>query len=110
MITLTESAAEYLSKQIARESGAGIQFGVKSSGCSGLGYTLEVAKTPPVTRDWICYESHDLRIWVHGGDLFYVDGTTIDLQRQGLNERIIYVNGRETARCGCGESFSIGSE
>ena len=107
MITLTDSAAEYISRQIAQQQGAGILFGARSSGCSGFSYTLEVAKAPPITRDWIGYESHDIKIWVHGSELALVDGTTIDLQRQGLNERIVYQNGRETARCGCGESFAV---
>lgn len=107
MITLTETAARHMDRQIKAQDGAGILFGVKSSGCSGFSYTVEVANTPPITRDYVCYESHDVKIWVHGTDLPYVDDTTIDLQRQGLNERIVFINGRETARCGCGESFSV---
>lgn len=107
MITLTETAAQHVLKQIERASGAGILFGAKASGCSGFAYTLEVAKQPPVTRDWISYESHGVRVWVNGQDLPLIDGTTIDLERQNLNERVVFRNGRETARCGCGESFAV---
>jgi len=107
MITLTKLAADYLSQQIEKQQGVGILFGARSSGCSGFSYTLEVAKTPPVTRDWVGYESHGIRAWVHGSELNLVDGTTIDLQRQGLNNRMVFLNDRETARCGCGESFSV---
>jgi len=107
MITITESAATHLTRQIQREQGAGILFGAKASGCSGFSYTLEVASAPPVTRDWIGYESHGVKIWVNGADLALVDGTIIDLERQNLNERMVFRNGRETARCGCGESFSV---
>lgn len=107
MITLTESAAAHLARQIQREQGAGVLFGAKASGCSGFAYTLEVAPAAPVTRDWMGYESHGVHIWVNGADLPLIDGTTIDLERQNLNERVVFRNGRETARCGCGESFSI---
>lgn len=107
MITITESAATHLTRQIQHQQGAGILFGAKASGCSGFSYTLEVASAPPVTRDWIGYESHGVKIWVNGADLALVDGTIIDLERQNLNERMVFRNGRETARCGCGESFSV---
>ena len=107
MITLTEAAATHVQRQIQAQSGAGILFGAKASGCTGFAYTIEVANAPPVTRDWIGYESHGVRIWVNGADLALVDGTVIDWQRQGLNERMVFINGRETARCGCGESFAV---
>jgi len=107
MITLTETAAQHVQRQIAHANGVGIMFGARSGGCTGFSYTIEVAQQPPVTRDWICYESHGIRIWVNGADMPVVDGTTIDWQRQGLNERMVFINGRETARCGCGESFAV---
>ncbi len=107
MITLTESAAAHVARQIEQQQGAGILFGARSGGCTGFSYTVEVAKAPPVTRDWIGYESHGVRIWVHGSELSLVEGTVIDWQRQGLNERMVFRNGRETARCGCGESFAV---
>lgn len=107
MITLTETAAAHMKRQIERAGGAGILFGARASGCSGFAYTLEVATAPPVTRDWMGYESHGVRIWVNGADMALVDGTEIDLERQNLNERMVFRNGRETARCGCGESFAV---
>lgn len=107
MITLTETAAAHVQKQIQAAQGAGILFGARSGGCTGFSYTIEVASAPPVTRDWIGYESHGVKIWVNGADLALVDGTVIDLERQGLNERMVFRNGRETARCGCGESFAV---
>lgn len=107
MITLTESAAEHVQKQITRAGGVGILFGAKASGCSGFAYTLEVAQTPPVALDWIGHESHGVKVWVNGQDLALVDGTVIDLERHNLNERVVFRNGRETARCGCGESFAV---
>jgi iron-sulfur cluster assembly protein len=107
MITLTPSAAQHMAQQIEAQSGVGILFGAQSGGCTGFSYSLEVALAPPVTRDWMGYESHGVRIWVNGADLHLVDGTTIDWQRQGLNQRMVFINDRETARCGCGESFTV---
>ena len=108
MITLTETAAKKVLKQIEkRGQGVGISIGVRTTGCSGLAYKLEYVDTPPVTQDWMTYNSYGVRIWVNGKDLSYVDGLTMDYKRQGLNEGFEFVNPNETARCGCGESFRI---
>lgn len=107
MITLTESAAQHVQRQIQDRGGVGLFFGARGSGCSGFAYTIEIASAPPITRDWILSESQGIKIWVNGTDLPVVDGTVIDWQRQGLNERMVFINGRETARCGCGESFAV---
>jgi iron-sulfur cluster assembly protein len=108
MITLTETAAKKVLKQIEnRGRGAGISVGVRTTGCSGLAYKLEYVDTPPVTQDWFTYESHGVKVWVNGKDLSYIDGLTMDYKRQGLNEGFEFVNPNERDRFGCGESFRI---
>lgn len=108
MITLTEIAARKVQQQLERRGrGVGIQVGVKTTGCSGLAYTLEYVDCAPVTRDYMTFESHGVRVWVNGRDMVYLDGLEMDWKRQGLNEGFDFVNPRETARCGCGESFRV---
>ena len=108
MITLTELAARKVQQQLdKRGKGIGIAIGVKTTGCSGLAYTLEYVDTPPVTRDWMSYTSHGVKIYVNGKSLVYIDGLTMDWKRQGLNEGFDFINPKEAARCGCGESFKI---
>jgi iron-sulfur cluster assembly protein len=42
MINLTDKASEKIKEHIAkRQKGLGIKIGVKTTGCSGLAYTLE---------------------------------------------------------------------
>ena len=42
MISITETAAEKIKSQLQkRGKGVGIKLGVKTTGCSGLSYTLE---------------------------------------------------------------------
>lgn len=108
MITITEAAAKKIVSNInKRGSGVGIKVGVKTTGCSGLAYVLEYLDQVPVTRDWFKYEQDGAVIWVTGRDLVYIDGLTIDYTRQGLNEGFDFINEKEKARCGCGESFTI---
>ena len=108
MITLTELAATKVKALLEkRGQGLGIRIGVRTTGCSGLAYTLEYIDTPPVTRDQFKYESHGVTVWIDGKSSVYVNGMTVDWKRQGLNEGFDFMNPQEAARCGCGESFTV---
>lgn len=108
MITVTEQAAKKIQQMLERRgSGVGVQVGVRTTGCSGLAYTLEYVDSEPVTRDHFCYEQHGVKVWTDGRSLVYLEGMTMDWKRQGLNEGFEFINPNESARCGCGESFSV---
>jgi len=108
MITITETAAKKIvSNIVKRGRGQGIRVGVKTTGCSGLAYVLEYLDEAPCTWDWTEYERDGARVWVNAKDLAYIDGLEIDYKRQGLNEGFDFINEREKARCGCGESFTV---
>lgn len=108
MIQLTEIAAKKVQQQLKRRGkGLGIMVGVRTTGCSGLAYKLEYVDNPPVTRDYMTYDSNGIKIWVNGRDLPYIDGMTMDWKRNGLNEGFDFINNKEKDRCGCGESFRV---
>lgn len=108
MITLTNLAAEKVQEMLVkRGKGQGIMLGVRTTGCSGLAYKLEYVDHPPVTRDYMTYTCHGVKIWVAGRDMPYLTGMKLDWVRNGLNEGFDFINPNEKARCGCGESFTI---
>lgn len=108
MINLTEQAADKIKESIEkRGKGLGIKVGVKTTGCSGMAYTLEYVDTLPLTKDHFCYEHHGAKVWTDGKSLVYLNGLTMDWTKKGLNEGFEFINPNESARCGCGESFSI---
>ena len=108
MIQITETAAKKVQQQLSkRGKGLGIMIGIRTTGCSGLAYKLEYVDNPPVTRDYMTYDSNGIKIWVNGRDLPYIDGMTMDWKRQGLNEGFDFINDKEKDRCGCGESFRV---
>ena len=37
----------------------------------------------------------------------YLEGMQLDYQKKGLNEGFEFINPNESARCGCGESFTV---
>jgi iron-sulfur cluster assembly protein len=101
-ITLTESAATRVQKFLAQR-GQGI--GVRTSGCSGLAYTLEfVDESLP---DDCRFESHGVTVLVDPKSLAILDGTELDFVREGMNEGFKFNNPNSKAQCGCGESFTV---
>jgi len=109
MISVTELAASKIRTQIERRGrGLGIKIGVKTTGCSGLAYTLEYVDQEQGAQH--CVEHHDvkgIRIYLNPEHRIYLEGMTIDYQRKGLNEGFEFRNPNERDRCGCGESFRV---
>ncbi len=105
-ITLTESAAQHISKQLAKRGrGVGLRLGVKRVGCSGLAYTLDYADA--VGSGDLVFESHAAKVVVDAESLSVLDGTRVDFRREGLSESFKFENPNVSATCGCGESFSV---
>jgi iron-sulfur cluster assembly protein len=106
MITLTETAAERVRDAIEKRGrGLGIRVGVRTTGCSGLAYTLEYVDQDP--GDLEVYDSNGVSVYIDPKSLPYITGMTMDWQRKGLNEGFEFINELERDRCGCGESFRV---
>lgn len=109
MITVTTPAAEKIKEFIfKRGRGLGIKVGVRTTGCSGLAYTLEYVDQEQGLQHCVAhFDDQGVRVFVNPEHLAYVDGMTIDYQRRGLNEGFEFINPQEKDRCGCGESFRV---
>lgn len=105
-IRLTEPAAERVKSFLEnRGSGVGLRLGVKTMGCSGMGYILEFVDE--INPDDEVFEDHGVKIIVDKKSLVYIDGTELDFAREGLNEGFKFNNPNEKDQCGCGESFTV---
>ncbi len=105
-ITLTPAAAGRMKDFLERRgSGIGVRLGVKTTGCSGLAYTIEYADQVGV--DDRVFEDRGVKVLIDAASLVYLDGAEVDFAKEGLNEGFRFNNPNEKDRCGCGESFSI---
>jgi iron-sulfur cluster assembly protein len=108
MITVTDTAAKKIQANLAKRGrGVGIRIGVKTTGCSGLAYTLEYVDKYEAEVGVTNFAQHYFVVLVDAKSLVYLNGLTIDWVRNGLNEGFDFINPNERDRCGCGESFRI---
>jgi iron-sulfur cluster assembly protein len=108
MIIVTDSARKRIKQNLdKRGKGVGIRMGVRTTGCSGLAYTLEYVDKYEAEVGVTNYAQPDFCVLVSHRDEPYLTGLTIDWVRNGLNEGFDFQNPNERDRCGCGESFRV---
>ena len=108
MITVTDTATKKIKQLlIKRGQGVGIRLGVRTTGCSGLAYTMEYVDKYETEVGVINYAQKDFIVLIDSKSNVYLKGVTMDWVRNGLNEGFDFKNPNERDRCGCGESFRV---
>lgn len=107
MINLTEKAKVKLQEKINQQNNSiGVKIGVKKSGCSGYAYIMEyISNDDAKTLDKHSLDGID--IYIDPKHVVFLEGMTLDFQKKGINELFEFINPNESARCGCGESFTV---
>lgn len=105
-VTLSPKAAERVQNFLRqRGKGIGLRLGVRTSGCSGMAYTLEFVDDS--NPEDLLFESNGVTVVVDPKSLTFLDGTELDFVREGLNEGFKFHNPNVKNSCGCGESFNV---
>jgi iron-sulfur cluster assembly protein len=108
MITVTETATKKIKQNLEKRGrGVGIRLGVRTTGCSGLAYTIEYVDEYTAEPGVTNYAQQDFVVLVDAKSQAYLNGLTVDWVRNGLNEGFDFQNPNERDRCGCGESFRV---
>ncbi|WP_276272069.1 HesB/IscA family protein [Haloarcula litorea] len=82
---------------------AGLRLFVQQGGCAGLSYGMRFEHEPEEEDN--VFERHDLRVFVDGASIDYVEGSVLDYEG-GLQGAGFHVeNPNVVSECGCGESF-----
>ena len=107
MITVSDNAREKL-LSLMKESGEHINYvrvGVKSGGCSGLSYDLDL-DSKMLDTDKL-FEHNEIKLLVDKKSYLYLVGTTLNYSG-GLNGKgFVFENPNASRTCGCGESFAV---
>lgn len=107
VLTLTENAAKRVKQLIEQgdDDVLGLRVGVSSKGCSGLSYVVEYAKDQKKFEEVV--EDKGVKIFIDPAAVMFLIGAEMDFVEDKLESRFTFSNPNETARCGCGESFSV---
>ena len=106
LLTLTEKAIHHV-KSLMEKSDSdamGLRVGIKTAGCSGLQYVVEFATEKKPFEDVI--EQDGVRIFIDPSAVMFLVGSEMDYVEETFSSTFVFHNPNETARCGCGESFS----
>ena len=107
IITITDKAAERVKYLIKKGDNnvLGLRIGVKSSGCSGFKYSVEYAVEAKEFEETI--SSKGVTIFIDPAAVMFLVGSEMDWNESKFSSGFEFKNPNETARCGCGESFSV---
>ena len=107
IITLTDRATQHI--QMLMDAGSsdvmGIRVGIKTAGCSGMKYHVEYAKDQKPFEDSISVNG--VTVLIDPAAVMFLIGSEMDWQEDKFSSGFVFNNPNETARCGCGESFSV---
>jgi iron-sulfur cluster assembly protein len=108
MITVSDKAKIKIIESLEkRGTGIGISIGVRTTGCSGLAYTLEYLNEFNKSDPGYTYLYDGFCVFLSNKHKPYFKDLEIDWVKQGLNEGFEFRNSAERDRCGCGESFRV---
>lgn len=105
-ISLSDSAVRQITKLMQQDPQVkGLKLGVKQSGCAGFAYVLDLTREP--ADDDLLFERDGAKLYVPLKAMPFIDGTTVDYVREGLNQIFKFNNPKAQHACGCGESFGV---
>ena len=110
MISLSEQAAQQAVKMmhehdIDPQSDYGLRVGVKSGGCSGLNYVLDIVDSPE-DNDRV-FEFHGVNVYCDPKSYLYLNGTEIGWNDSMTDSGFEFSNPNAKRSCGCGTSFAV---
>ena len=101
MVTITESAKEYLNSVRGNDY---VSLGVQGGGCAGFQYIWGLKSDNP-SVDWS--DPIDDVLVVDPVAELYILGSTVDYVNELGGSFLAVQNPMSTSSCGCGESFGV---
>tara|TARA_Y100000114_G_C11741850_1_gene319403 strand:+ start:141 stop:446 length:306 start_codon:yes stop_codon:yes gene_type:complete len=101
MISITETAKDYLTKTTSNEGKRYAHLSVNGGGCSGFQYKWDMVDDK---TDGTLIQ--DILVLDQMAEMFVI-GCTIDYVQEFGGSYLKVINPNATAQCGCGESFAV---
>ena len=109
-ILFTEAASHYIQMMIEKKQAIGLRLSVKKTGCSGYSYVPTIVEAE-VASDMIMTLDNGVKIFIDTAWQELLQNLQVDYREENISglkqKRLIFINPKESGRCGCGESFHI---
>ncbi|KAJ7630386.1 hypothetical protein FB45DRAFT_792870 [Roridomyces roridus] len=107
-LTITPEAVTRLRMLMNGPTPQLIRIGVRNKGCAGLAYHLEYVEKPGKFDEVV--EQDGVRVLIDSKALFSIIGSEMDWAEDPLSAKFAFKNPNIKDACGCGESFTVGSQ
>ena len=106
-VNITDKAVEHIIAKTAINADAiGVRLTVATTGCSGNSYKMEHVFEETLDKD-DKFEKDGATLFIPKMHSWMLFGTQIDYEEGDLKSGFVFTNPNESARCGCGESFTV---
>ena len=105
-VAVTAAAREHFRNQLLGKADSAVRLSVKESGCTGFKYVVTLVDEAE-EGDTVLHLDNGVTLYIDPKALPIVQGTEIDLIREGVNQSLVFNNPNVADQCGCGESFSV---
>lgn len=106
LFSLSDSAAARINHLKTQEGALRFRITVKGGGCSGFQYEFTLDKDAPHAQDAV-FEKNGAEVIVDDISLDILKGSMLDYTEDLAQAGFEIKNPNATARCGCGNSFSV---
>ena len=105
MLELTDEAIQHFLKETKGMLDPAIRVGIKGAGCAGYEYIIEYAEE--IKEDDNILDFGKFIIVIDPASRPYIEGSTLDFQKEAFNQNIKIANPNVEMACGCGVSVTF---
>jgi len=112
-ILITNDAIEQIANLLKVQSDKkALRVGVRSGGCSGMSYTMDVIGTDEINSDdkvdvYSLKADQSFQVVCDPKSLLYSYGMQLDFSKELIGGGFNFVNPNASQTCGCGSSFAV---
>ena len=112
-ILITNDAIEQIANLLKGQSDKkALRVGVRSGGCSGMSYTMDIIGTDEINPDDKVYDyslkaDQSFQVVCDPKSLLYIYGMQLDFSKELIGGGFNFVNPNASQTCGCGSSFAV---
>ena len=105
IVNITDNAIKRAKSLIGPKSQLiGLRISITQGGCSGMTYDVNLVEKVQEGDEVI--NKDGINFIIDPSAVMFLIGSTIDYKKEKFKQGFTFKNPNETARCGCGESFT----